>query len=225
MYGELDQLIDSHEATNNAFFTSIAERTLSPEELARFGPEYYYWIKRFPAILASLMARTPDSELQAFLSEILFSELGSGDTDRMHFLLFGQILERLGVDAATIESGPKRRATERLVSGMLELYSHEDLVRAMGAQYALERQAFAMIERLYEGFKRFDTLTSEDFGYFEIHLVEEPEHLDAMLRCMARCIRTKEEVDRAISGASACLDLIAGFWNDQLIEAPAKAET
>lgn len=208
----LDHLIDAHEACENAFFVRARADRWSRSQLQRFGADYRYWIASFPGILGGLIGRTRDCEFQFFLTQILFSELGSGQPDQMHFRLFERILSKLGLTREEIQAGPRFSETCNLVDGMRQLYQHDDILRAMGAQYALERQAFPMIEKLYVGFKHYRQLTREDFEYFEVHLVEEPEHLRCMEECMGRCMSKPEDVERVSVGARACLDLIAAFW-------------
>lgn len=208
----VDEIVDTHSACENAFFKRLRGDALNQRQLGTFGSDYLYWISSFPGILAGLIATTSDARFQFFLTEILFSELGSGDPERMHFRLFARLLGKLGVTLADTHSGPRFVETRALVEGMRQLYRDEDILHAMGAQYALERQAFPMIEKLYVGFKHYSELTRDDCEYFELHLVEEPEHLRCMQECMKRCIARPEDIERVKAGAVACLDLIAAFW-------------
>ncbi len=214
----LDRIIDGHEACDNEFFDLGRNIGWTREQLEKYSLDYRYWIRAFPGILAALIGRSPDPEFQFFMTQILHSELGSGDRTRMHFRLFERILRKLGLSDAEIESGPKFEETRWLVSGMFALYGDKDLLRAMGAQYALEKQAFPMIEKLYLGFKHYKELTRDDLEYFELHLVEEPEHLACMQECMARCVESPSDASRVEAGALACLDLIAAFWRRMYAE-------
>lgn len=212
MFESLHKLIDSHEACDNPFFNLGRAWPWRVGQLRTFCPDYYAWIKSFPSILSGLIANTCDLDFQFFLTQILFSELGSGDVERMHFKLFERILRKLGLSDEEINAGARFRETHDLIEGMCQLYRHEDILRAMGAQYALERQAFPMIDKLYVGFKHYENLTRDDFEYFELHLVEEPEHLACMEECMQRCVGAPEEPARVEAGAKECLELIAAFW-------------
>lgn len=217
-FRDVDGTVDAHEACENEFFATCRRRLWSEREIRAVMPNYFSWIRAFPGILGGLIGNTRDPDFQFFLTEILFSELGCGDPERMHFKLFERILRKLGLSEEEIHTGPRFAETRELVEGMRRLYLEEDILRAMGAQYALERQAFPMIEKLYVGFKHFDNLTREDFEYFELHLVEEPEHLRCMQECMARCMSSTEDAARVETGARECLDLIAAFWRRMYAE-------
>ena len=220
-FSELDDLIDSHQACENNFFGRARERQWSYKQLLAFAPDYYYWVMSFPGILAELIGNVRDQDSQFFLTQILFSELGSGSKKRMHFKLLRDILQQLGLSESQIESGPNYQETKILVEGMRHLYRHQDILQAMGAQYALEKQAFPMIEKLYDGFKHYNKLTKEDFEYFELHLVEEPEHLECMQQCMVNYMNSLSDLSQIKTGAIECLSLIANFWRRQFKEVSA----
>jgi pyrroloquinoline quinone (PQQ) biosynthesis protein C len=136
----------------------------------------------------------------------------------MHYKLFGKALQSLGLSKAEINAGPRFTHTSELVSGMQHLYQNSDIRRGMGAQYALERQAFPMIDNLHKGFGHYTDLTDADFEYFKLHLVEEPEHLKSMQESVARYVSSPEDVSVIKAGATECLDLIASFWQRLFIE-------
>lgn len=212
MFAILDELIDGHEACSNDFFEHGKTRGWTFEELAAFAPDYYLWVRSFPRILAGLVNNVRDDRSCFFLTQILFSELGSGVEERTHFRLLGQVLEKLGLQAAEIATGPRYAETRQLVEGLESLYKDRDVLRAMGAQYALEKQAFPMLAQLYAGFRHFQQLEGPDFEYFEIHLVEEPEHLRCMQQCIGHYLRSPGDQEMVVAGVQRCLDLIAAFW-------------
>jgi len=217
-FHELDLGVDVHEACSNAFFRLGRDSTWSRGQIAVFAPDYLFWVRSFPSILAGLVANVRDEESRLFLTEILYSELGSGTPETMHFKLFQDFLLSLGVGEEDIKSAPRYEETTSLVGGMRTLYSHRDVLIALGAQYALEKQAFPMIEQLYAGFKRCSAGGAPRFEYFDLHLVEEPKHLECMRRCVLRHLCTVEDKSRVAQGANECLDLIGGFWRRQFIE-------
>jgi pyrroloquinoline quinone (PQQ) biosynthesis protein C len=217
-FGSLDEFILSHEACENDFFVYARRETWSLEQVASFGAEYYYFTKSFPQTLAILIQRAFDEDSRFSLTKILYSELGSGERDQMHFRLFRRTLVALGLSPSDIESGPRHTETRDLVDGLRRLYDDKELVRAFGAQYALERQADTMIRKMYEGFKKFTQLTRADFEFFELHLVEEPEHYECMRDCVERSVASQEDFKLVESGARECLSLFAAFWHRQYDE-------
>jgi len=211
---QLDFAIDHHAACDNVFFRWVELNKLSTLQLRSYAPDYFFFIRSFPAILSTLIANVRDDWSRFFLAQILFSELGSGNEERMHFKLFARLLSKLGMTEEEINSGPKHEQTKRLVDGMLSLYSDPNPAKALGAQYALEKMALPMIEKLYRGFKHYD-LSIEDMDYFELHLVDEPEHLDCMRRCIAAYIGDSSSEEEVMTGACSLLNLFADFWKKE----------
>jgi pyrroloquinoline quinone (PQQ) biosynthesis protein C len=217
----LDSLVDSHEACENGFFARSRMKGWSVDQLAAFGPEYQYFTASFPGILAGLISTVDDDDTRFFLTEILYSELGSGSPARSHHKLFRQLLVAIGLSGAQIDAGPRFEETTALVDGMRNLYKGSDVLKAMGAQYALERQAFPMIRNLYKGFAFDNGLVPGDLEFFGLHLVEEPKHLDCMRNCIGRYARTPEYLSRVRAGSIEFLELMAAFWRRLFAEVSA----
>jgi pyrroloquinoline-quinone synthase len=217
-FDNLDRAIETHEACHNEFFVMLSCPQWSHARLAAFSHEYYYWIRSFPGILASLVANVNDEESRFFLVEILHSELGSGHSERAHHKLFKQLVLSLGVAEEEIHSRCYWAETEALVTGMLTLYGDSCICRALGAQYALEKQALPMIQNLDRGLRCLQHVKDSPFDYFDLHMMEEPEHLRCMQECVTRHLGHAEDRDEVSRGAFDCLSLIATFWRRQAME-------
>jgi hypothetical protein len=169
---------------------------------------YRVFTAAFPAILAGLIARMTRMELipiQFWLTQILYSELGSGRLPGAHPNLFDELCRGAG---ASLDPTPTAGIT--LVSGLRHLYLDEDLIVSLGAQLALELQAGHMLAKLSKAFT--GPGGERDIPqFFLVHQQDEPEHERAMVACM-------EDIDGDPAllrrGFEDCLEAFAIFWHD-----------
>jgi pyrroloquinoline quinone (PQQ) biosynthesis protein C len=165
----------------------------------------------FPSILSKLIARVKDEQLRFLLVGILYSELGSGEFESAHFMLFRKLLEQAGVHVANLQDVPTREATRNLISGLYQIYEHDPFLVALGAQYILEAQADNMLTQIRDGFAKLDRLKGRPLQFFVVHSVEEPKHISAMRDCINRAVAVGD-TDLVSAGAKKCLDLFGNFW-------------
>jgi hypothetical protein len=142
--------------------------------------------------------------------------------DRIHHQLFERAIahsQRLPSDVA--ERQELFPATLNLIAEMKHLYGHNDIVVALGAQYALEKQALGMIVGVAAGFSDIMNRKSE---YFAVHLKQEPEHHEKMRQCLGRYLRGTDDIVRAESGARVLLDALNVYWTslDERSKSPAE---
>ena len=177
-----------------------------------FGTEYHHGMSIFRGIVDGLVGNTGESKFQFFLTQILLAEVGCDDPEQMQFNVFGRILRKLGLTKGGIHAEPRFGERRKLVEGMRRLCQQEYIVRGMGAQCALEGQAFSMMERLCVAFAQYENLTSADCEQFDLRLVGEREHLSWTWKCVRRSKTSAEGVVRVEGGARECWDLIAALW-------------
>lgn len=209
MFDDVDELIRSHEAWSNGFFAYAATGPKwTSSDLAAFGWEYFWFTKAFPGILTQLAARVDDDYLRGFLIEIIYSELGKENRQRMHSELYRRLLSDTPQPP---DQGPRLPTTIQLIDGLNELYTSAPLPVALGAQYALERQAENMLQRFHVGFERAGA-TDFQREFFAVHEVDEPDHITAMQGALSRFLNEHQERPAVLAGVRRCLDLFAGFW-------------
>ena len=223
----LAKSVEQHSALNNAFYDIWATERLNADKLKIVGINYLSFTKSFPRSLASLIANTADAKVCCEYTNTLFSEMGDGNSERIHSLLFENFFNELllYVDSAqnqtlseldqTLTTLPE---TEAFISGQLSLYSDNSAV-AIGAQLALEWQAYTMISKLYEGARNYIDLWSskskfhEACEFFYIHLASaEKEHKHESLNAANRVIELGGRYENVEIGFNKHLDLIHNFW-------------
>lgn len=198
--------ISAHPAVRNSFFSQI-DRGLAGSRRPAVLRGYYAFTRAFPPILASLLARCDDERTQFYLTQILYSELGSGKLGRAHARLFAEMSATYGVVVDDAPQPPES-GSARLISTLARLYGAEPLSVALGAQTALELQAGLMLQKLAGGFADASGAKHE---FFVVHEEDEPEHERSMLECLEIGVDDPAAFRR---GFDECMDAFALFWSD-----------
>lgn len=210
----MKQRVLKHPAINNDFLGRFARGEVSQEEFGAFSREFFHFSRNFPAILANLLVNTPDEKEAFELTKVLTSELGDGDPNRRHELLFRKFLRSIGINPAEVVVSPMRPTTQRFVTGLGELYGGSDHAMALGASFGLENMAITMWDQLIPGLKAFkrSKLPQMDIEYFTFHRELESQHEEAMEE-----VSTGLDQDTAVQesfrkGADQALKLLHEFW-------------
>jgi len=224
---ELVNDINQHRAVNNKFFDKWINETLNFEQVALFARNYWEWTFRFPEALACLVAATEDIDVRAEYSKTLYSELGYGESSKVHSELFKNfVLELLALikvkdnlnRTVTFSQEPLLAATQAINTWQRQVYS-TDYAKALGAQLALEWQAYAMISRLYEGARNYMGYwnSGEQFHeaceFFYAHIASaEKEHKVESIKSVQIGLEEGADFDAIKQGYNEQLELIANFW-------------
>ena len=218
--------IKDHPALNNSFYREWMSRSLGIEELAVVARNYGAWVRSFPDALAILVAGSEDIHAKTEYVKTLYSEMGYGNPEKSHSVLldgfFEELAGRLGRETELDRSRLEKEiellsSTKALIDGEQELYG--DPRRSMGAQLALEWQAYTMLRKLYEGARNYIGLWTDADGfheaceYFYAHIgAAEKDHKQESLSAAGRYAVSDESVNDMIEGYDRHLNLIAGFW-------------
>lgn len=230
MLNRLEQLlmeIKAHPALENPFYSEWTSRGLTIEELELVARNYGAWVKSFPDALALLVATTSDLEAKAEYVKTLYSEMGYGNPSKAHSVLldafYEQLASKMGHESRLNRDQLEHEveilpSTTALIEGEQELY--RDTRRSIGAQLALEWQAYTMVRKLYEGATNYRALWPDPDGfheaceYFYTHIgAAEKDHKEESLNAVKRYAVDAESLQRIIEGYDRHLDLISDFWH------------
>ena len=224
----LARSVYSSRALNNNFYDVWMSRPLSKEDLAIFARNYGEFNRSFPEVLAVMILHTKNIPARTEYAKTLFSEMGYGQEDKVHSVLFdaffAELSERLGdpeyLKWENIEARlPVLPETVALIEGEKELYARDNAT-ASGAQLALEWQAYTMLRQLYDGARNYQHLWEapdefhEACEYFYAHIgATEKEHKIESLNGARQFDLDAESRSRIEDGFHTHLDLFGDFWN------------
>lgn len=226
---ELTKSVVEHPALRNRFYDTWLSRSFNINELRIFARNYREWVISFPKNLSILFANLDDSVAQTEIASTLHSEMGYGKPEKAHWKLLDSYLNslslKMGYDGEVERSKLEKElellpSTKKLIEGEREIYGNNDRRIAVGAQLALEWQAYHMLSKLHEGAQKHHSplwpgrvAFDKDAEYFLIHLIAEKDHERESLEAAAQYAKDNQDLRRIGSGYNQHLDLIANFWN------------
>ena len=211
-----------HGAINNPYLSRFRTGSLSEQELFDFAAEFYNFARFFPKILVSQLVNTEDESVAEELTRVLFSELGEGQPEHRHELLYRNFLRSIDVDIHEALGRPMKPSTKAYIEGMEELYSSGNHDQALGASFGLENMAITMWDHLIPGLSTLkqSRYPNMDITYFTFHRELESTHEDAMESAVAS-LEDHSGMKRGLSdearrdfhdGVRKVLDFLEGFW-------------
>src|SRR5215510_11428977 len=100
--GQLTSGIASHRAVNNRFYRRWMSGPLTIEGLKVFVRNYGSFIVSFPNAMAAIILVTDDLEAKTEHVKTLFSEMGYGNSQKLHSVLFdnffGELARKMGCE-------------------------------------------------------------------------------------------------------------------------------
>ncbi|MBX7232283.1 MAG: iron-containing redox enzyme family protein [Bdellovibrionales bacterium] len=229
---ELNKLVDgvknSH-ALENSFYTMYLNKKLNPEQLKTFVLNYGEFVRSFPLVLKRLIQTTDDPVAKAEYEKTLFSEMGDGDPERVHYKLFinfyNDLARYMGLPEKSMDhrqlriEGEVFPETKQLIDGEFDLYTKRNRSIAAGAQLAQEYQAYGMLTKIYEGSRQYVNLWPdlmefhESAEYFHAHLgAAEKNHRHEALDGALNQINSDQDLADAKFGYHEHLKLFNCFW-------------
>ena len=212
--GEMLELVRGHRAVNNRFLERFSRGQVTDENLRTFSREFYHFSRKFPAILAELLANTADEAEAEELTKILSSEIGDGDPKKRHELMYRRFLRSLGIEPAEVINEKILPSTKAYLDGLRKVYGGRDHVAALGGSFALENMATPMWDQLVPGLTSARSrIPGLDIEFFTYHQEIEHLHEEAMGEALGFQSDDPRAQERFRAGARAALDVLAGFWS------------
>jgi pyrroloquinoline-quinone synthase len=222
-YQEMREFVLRHGAINNPYLDRFKVGSLTDEEFREFAVEFYNFARFFPKILVAQLVNTEDEAVADELTDVLYSELGSGRIKNRHELLYRDFLRSTGMDIHEAMTRPMLPSTRAYIDGMEQLYSSGNHAIALGASFGLENMAITMWDHLIPGLKKLknERYSGMDMTYFTFHRDLESTHEDAMEKAVAAMDgagasgtgkMSAQEREGFRAGCKAVLNYLEGFW-------------
>ncbi len=222
LYQDKRNFVLKHGAINNPYLTRFQTGELSIPELQDFAIEFYSFARFFPKILVSQLVNTEDESIAEELTRVLYSELGDGNPQHRHELLYRRFLTSVGIPIQEALTRPMMPSTKAYIEGMEMLYSSGNHEQALGASFGLENMAITMWDHLLPGLLALkgSRHSHMDMEYFTFHRELESTHEDAMEKAVSAmedhsssqgALSADEETNFS-HGVKKVLDYLEGFW-------------
>ncbi len=221
-YREMREFVLHHGAINNSYLSWFKNGDASDEELYAFAVEFYNFARFFPKILVAQLVNTEDESVAEELTRVLYSELGEGNSENRHELLYRHFLRSIDIDLHQALTTPMMPSTRAYIEGLEELYGSGLHEQALGASFGLENMAITMWDHLIPGLQslRRQRFPGLDMRYFTFHRELESTHEEAMVHAVAAMeghgsaqgtLSIQERQDFH-DGVRQVLNFLEGFW-------------
>jgi len=173
----------------------LVERAKLPDGgLAKFKvPQYYeFQTEEFP---------------KTSIGKILYQELGEGNPQRAHEVVYVDTMTPLGFTRAQVTGAPPLPATARLVAAYAE--ASAELIFGLGFLYGTEVADLAMVSGIGTAVRR--VTGAEKLPWVDIHVEQEPEHVVRANETVALDFSEAEEQALHSAAGSMWLHWIAFF--------------
>jgi len=206
---ELKQAATNHRIHQHPLLTTLVERGLSKESVRTFLENYYVNNRVFHLHIAAQSLSTP-FELRAELYKNLHDELGAGDPDAAHPLLFLRNFRTLGDVNAVAK--PLVGSIHLLNTKIFHTFLCGNYKQGLGALGFLELAMPNQMEMLLAGLKR-SGLPEQDLIFWDLHISLDQEHGEAWFDEIRKIIDTREDAYRILEGGLATLEARSVFYD------------
>jgi pyrroloquinoline quinone (PQQ) biosynthesis protein C len=184
--------------------------------LRKFAPHYYYFSLRQVLAFSGLLRLIPPNDTGTLcqLSDVLYEELGRGNPERVHSVLFRRFATAAGAQVAVplteddVLPGIRRYAEE-----LENRFVHGPLEEALATYVFLERSANDTYPALLATLQTLG-FTAEEIEFFALHTEVEVEHERSARELMEQYCTTAERRARADAQMAKMDSLWTGFWDD-----------
>ena len=207
--------LSTHPVNSNPFFQAFKDRYLSPRQMRVFVKQYHYFCFHFIKVLEGLLYRTPVEELdmRVELTKTLYSELGSGSANQAHIRQLQTFARSIGLRPYDLQAVEPIPEVMGYLNMLHKLFIDSNYLTALGAELAVETTAASEFQYFYPGLQKYEHFTREDLEFFELHLLEEVQHGDWLVRAVLKTAKTSDDLDQVSLGAMAAADAWLAFWN------------
>jgi len=205
-------------------------RTANVEVLRKIMLQYRFFTKYYITDLGVLVSKLPPGRMRSMIGEILYEELGSGDSEGDHLWLWDRFLVSLGVDEAVLErsANPKNIALLEELSRLLQRRStgYGIGLRGMGG----ECLCHVYLVRMYEFLTRNPYIRERrgeiDWRFWDIHVgAVDVRHQGIIHEAIGELIAADpRQVENLADGYERAMAVWWAFWANVFDEVGARPE-
>lgn len=171
----------------------------------------------FTRWLAHLVARVETDEVRSMLAKQLNDELGNGNPERTHAIMFREMLEVFGTWRNEGELESQRGPGRRMAKGLAELYTQRPAMEAIGVTILMEVFGKQADQRVGGLIRTQEILDARQLTWLVVHEELENEHADEATKIARFAIKSTED-ERALMRGARELAALAHRYFDDLYE-------
>ncbi len=194
-------------------FSPMKLNVNSVESSKVVGKMWYEFSKFMPKYLCRTASKVESNEVQHYIVQVAFEELGSRKVSNLHCELFKKSIEDIGVDINSIDKNTLDLSCLNELWETLENTNNQSFI--LGINLGLEIPANENIECLFQSCL-FDTNKEEDLAksrFFIAHRINEDEHIRMNVANFLRFCPTQTDKDSFIEGFKVAVKFWEKFWS------------
>lgn len=197
----------SRKLKNHEVLNKIRQNLLDEKQVTFILSQYWYPLDNFPSFLAGLIFCTKSVEIQAFVSKILYQELGEGNSQKAHSAIYKKTMYDVGLDLKEIINTSPLPETISLVERYNLPLKHLNYLRALGGLYSTEFYDLKIVSSIGKAIS--NCTKSQKLPWVDIHVTQEPDHV-ANVEYALSCEFDSGQEGEIIQGAE---EMFSGWIN------------
>lgn len=208
IFAELEDNQKKNDLINHPFLREITTNPMTMEQLGYFIGQWYHLLEYFSPFLSRTISETGDTEVQTFLSRILYQELGEGNPARSHLGLFIRTFEEAGINRDMIMHSTPNQETRNWVDG--HKTAAQDPLQGLGFVYGTEMADLAMVSAV--GRATSLATGNKDLPWVDIHILQEPDHVESVNHSLGTEYDAREQ-EQIVRSAENVWQLWSDFFS------------
>ncbi|HET8963077.1 MAG TPA: iron-containing redox enzyme family protein [Chitinophagales bacterium] len=164
------------ELINHPVLKMFKSKQLTKKQVEGILGQWYHPLDNFPFFLSSCIAHIRITEIQTFISDILYEELGCGLPEDSHLRLYESTMADQGYDSKAVSKAKPFAATEELIEGYKRSSKKQN--SALGFLYATEVADLAMVSSIGVAVGNNTNKKVAELPWVDIHVKQEPNHVN-----------------------------------------------
>lgn len=198
-----------HRIRRHPLLLALSKDGFSKEETKLFLSNYYVNNRVFHLHVAAQSLSTP-LRMRGEFYKNLYNELGAGEVDEAHPLLFLKSFNSLGGMPEFVVPLPE--SLHLLNAKIYQTFLSGHFTYGTGGLGFLELAMPAQMEMLYTGLQK-SGLPKDDLVFWELHITMDQDHGQAWFDEMLTVIKDVEDAERTLDGGLALLAARAQFYD------------
>jgi pyrroloquinoline-quinone synthase len=190
---ELKARVAEHPFLRHPFLQMVSTQPVSRQQARTFALLYYPHILRTRLYQACALGVTPDENIQAVMTEILYDEYGNGNSKRSHMEIYRKFMRALGISEEEIANPPITPEQQGYIDTMMRITQGTDWLAAIGvAGIAGEWPIPPYYRMLLKGLRTVPGLDDDALELFIGHIELDIHHSHIVEQAIMPYLETRE---------------------------------